>query len=38
MPNDALGMAVQAFAFILVVVAALVTPPPVRAAHANARA
>jgi drug/metabolite transporter (DMT)-like permease len=38
MPNDALGMAVQAFAFILVVVAALVTPPPVRAAHANAHA
>jgi drug/metabolite transporter (DMT)-like permease len=38
MPNDALGMAVQAFAFILVVVAAVVTPPPVRAAHANAHA
>jgi drug/metabolite transporter (DMT)-like permease len=38
MPSDALGMAVQAFAFILVVVAALVTPPPVRAAHANAHA
>jgi drug/metabolite transporter (DMT)-like permease len=38
MPNDALGMAVQAVAFILVVVAALVTPPPVRAAHANAHA
>ncbi len=36
MPSDTLGMAVQAFAFILVVVAALVTPPPVRAAHANA--
>jgi drug/metabolite transporter (DMT)-like permease len=36
MPSDALGMALQAFAFILVVVAALVTPPPVRAAHANA--
>jgi drug/metabolite transporter (DMT)-like permease len=38
MPSDAVGMAVQAFAFILVVVAALVTPPPVRAAHANAHA
>jgi drug/metabolite transporter (DMT)-like permease len=38
MPNDALGMAVQAVAFILVVVAALVTPPPVRAARANAHA
>jgi len=36
MPNDALGMALQAFAFVLVVVAALVTPPPVRAAAANA--
>ena len=38
MPSDALGMAVQAFAFVLVVVAALVTPPPVRAARANAHA
>jgi drug/metabolite transporter (DMT)-like permease len=38
MPSDVLGMAVQAFAFVLVVVAALVTPPPVRAAHANAHA
>jgi drug/metabolite transporter (DMT)-like permease len=38
MPSDALGIAVQAFAFILVVVAAVVTPPPVRAAHANAHA
>ena len=36
MPSDALGMALQAFAFVLVVVAALVTPPPVRAAAANA--
>jgi drug/metabolite transporter (DMT)-like permease len=36
MPSDALGMALQAFAFILVVVAAVVTPPPVRAAAANA--
>jgi drug/metabolite transporter (DMT)-like permease len=38
MPGDTLGIAVQAFAFILVVSAALVTPPPVRAAHANATA
>ena len=36
MPSDTLGIGVQAFAFILVVVAAVVTPPPVRAAHANA--
>jgi drug/metabolite transporter (DMT)-like permease len=36
MPSDTLGIAVQALAFILVVVAALVTPPPVRAAAANA--
>jgi drug/metabolite transporter (DMT)-like permease len=36
MPGDTLGMAVQAFAFVLVIVAALVTPPPVRAAEAHA--
>ena len=36
MPSDALGIIVQALAFVLVVVAALVTPPPVRAAAANA--
>ena len=36
MPGDALGMAVQAFAFVLVIMAAVVTPPPVRAAAANA--
>ena len=36
MPGDTLGILVQAFAFMLVVAAALVTPPPVRAAHANA--
>ena len=36
MPTDAVGMCVQVFAFALVVVAALVTPPPVRAAEANA--
>jgi drug/metabolite transporter (DMT)-like permease len=38
MPGDAVGIATQAFAFALVVAAALVTPPPVRAAAANARA
>ena len=37
MPSDALGIAVQAVAFTLVVVAALVTPPPIRAAEANAQ-
>jgi drug/metabolite transporter (DMT)-like permease len=37
MPTDTLGMALQAFAFALVVVAALVTPPPMRAAEANAQ-
>jgi drug/metabolite transporter (DMT)-like permease len=36
MPSDAVGMCVQAFAFVLVIVAALVTPPPVRAAEAAA--
>jgi drug/metabolite transporter (DMT)-like permease len=36
MPGDALGIAMQAVAFVLVIVAALVTPPPVRAAEANA--
>jgi drug/metabolite transporter (DMT)-like permease len=37
MPSDALGIVVQAVAFTLVVVAALVTPPPMRAAEANAQ-
>jgi drug/metabolite transporter (DMT)-like permease len=37
MPSDALGIVVQAVAFTLVVVAALVTPPPLRAAEANAQ-
>jgi hypothetical protein len=37
MPSDALGIAIQAVAFTLVVVAALVTPPPLRAAEANAQ-
>jgi drug/metabolite transporter (DMT)-like permease len=36
MPSDTVGICVQAFAFILVVAAALVTPPPVRAAAAQA--
>jgi drug/metabolite transporter (DMT)-like permease len=38
MPSDAMGIVVQAFAFVLVCTAALVTPPPVRAAAANAHA
>jgi drug/metabolite transporter (DMT)-like permease len=38
MPGDVVGIAVQAVAFVLVVTAALVTPPPVRAAHAHAAA
>jgi hypothetical protein len=36
MPSDTVGIAVQAFAFVLVIAAALVTPPPIRAAAANA--
>jgi drug/metabolite transporter (DMT)-like permease len=36
MPADAVGICVQAFAFVLVIAAALVTPPPVQAASANA--
>ena len=37
MPGDALGIALQMFAFVLVVVAALIVPPPLRAAEATAR-
>jgi len=37
MPGDALGIAMQILAFALVVIAAVVTPPPMRAAEANAR-
>jgi drug/metabolite transporter (DMT)-like permease len=37
MPSDTLGIAIQGLAFTLVVVAALVTPPPMRAAEANAQ-
>jgi hypothetical protein len=36
MPGDTVGICVQAFAFVLVVAAALVTPPPVNAATASA--
>ena len=36
MPSDTVGIAVQAFAFVLVIAAALVTPPTIRAAAANA--
>ena len=36
MPTDAVGISVQIFAFVLVVAAALVTPPRLEAAAANA--
>jgi drug/metabolite transporter (DMT)-like permease len=36
MPSDTLGIVLQALAFTMVVIAALLTPPPVRAAAANA--
>ena len=36
MPSDTLGVVLQGLAFAMVVVAALVTPPPVRAAAVNA--
>jgi hypothetical protein len=38
MPAGTVGICVQAFAFVLVIAAALLTPPPVRAATANAPA
>lgn len=38
MPSDAVGISVQVFAFILVIAAALVTPPRLEAAAATARA
>jgi drug/metabolite transporter (DMT)-like permease len=38
LPSDALGLTIQVLAFTLVVVAAILTPPPVRAARANATA
>jgi drug/metabolite transporter (DMT)-like permease len=37
MPSDFIGIALQACAFMLVIVAAIVTPPPMRAAEANAQ-
>jgi drug/metabolite transporter (DMT)-like permease len=36
MPADTLGIVLQTLAFVMVVVAAILTPPPVRAAAANA--
>jgi hypothetical protein len=36
MPGDVVGIALQGVAFVLVIVAALLVPPPVRAAAANA--
>ncbi|MBA2359694.1 MAG: hypothetical protein H0V79_01940 [Actinobacteria bacterium] len=36
MPGDALGIVVQSFAFVLVIVAATLTPGPVRAAESRA--
>jgi hypothetical protein len=36
MPADTLGIILQAVAFTMVILAALITPPPVRAAAANA--
>ena len=36
MPTETLGIVLQSLAFAMVVIAALVTPPPVRAAAANA--
>ena len=38
MPGDAVGIVLQILAFALVIVAALITPPPLRAAEANAHA
>jgi hypothetical protein len=37
MPGDALGICLQLFAFVLVIAAALITPPPLRAAEAQAQ-
>jgi drug/metabolite transporter (DMT)-like permease len=36
MPNDPLGIVIQSFAFVLVIVAAALTPAPLRAARASA--
>lgn len=38
MPHHTLGIALQAFAFVLVIAAALIVPPPMRAAEASAQA
>jgi hypothetical protein len=37
MPGDTLGIVLQMFAFVLVIVAALIVPPPLRAARAAAQ-
>jgi len=37
MPGDTVGIVLQMFAFVLVIVAALIVPPPLRAAEANAQ-
>jgi drug/metabolite transporter (DMT)-like permease len=37
MPGDAIGIALEIAAFVLVIVAALIVPPPLRAAEANAQ-
>jgi hypothetical protein len=36
MPGDPIGIVVQSFAFVLVIVAAALTPAPLRAARATA--
>jgi drug/metabolite transporter (DMT)-like permease len=36
MPNDTIGIVIQSFAFVLVIVAAALTPAPLRAARATA--
>jgi hypothetical protein len=36
MPNDPVGIVIQSFAFVLVIVAAALTPAPLRAARATA--
>jgi hypothetical protein len=36
MPNDPVGIVLQSFAFVLVIVAAALTPAPLRAARATA--
>jgi len=38
MPGDTLGIVLQSFAFVLVILAAALTPAPVRAAEATATA